>query len=216
MRVKPDSAAAVVLSIFLFVLAGCALKPKPKYISYPRKKSNGAGTEAAREMAATAPSNEAAEADPVRPEDAPARRIGEAGTYTLSASTLEWRLAEELLPFVRTPYKYGGESIHGIDCSGLTRAVYQNAFAVDLPHKAALQFRMGKIVARNKLMAGDLVFFYHKSKRRINHVGIYLSDDQFIHSMIGTGVVISNLNDEYWRKNYAGGRRYLLQKQQKP
>ncbi|MDQ7053222.1 MAG: NlpC/P60 family protein [candidate division KSB1 bacterium] len=71
--------------------------------------------------------------------------------------------------------------------------VYERAFGISLPHKAAFQYKLdiARPVARPQLKAGDLVFFYDKRFRRIGHVGIYLNNGYFIHSMIRKGVVIS-------------------------
>lgn len=126
-----------------------------------------------------------------------------------STNSLEWALASELLPLLDSPYKYGGESASGIDCSGLTRTVYSRAFNIDLPHKASYQFNLGTAISKKRLLAGDLVFFYDKKDRKIGHVGIYLAENQFIHSAIRRGVIISSLDGAYWRKHYAGARRYI-------
>ncbi|MFQ5627454.1 MAG: C40 family peptidase [bacterium] len=197
-------------------------KPQPKYVGYPRsgksdeKEANQDEEKSNNEISAESTSliDEEPEAYGDRGaanEDADAIRVSEQNAYSLSTTTLAHRLAEELLPFVRSPYKFGGEDPSGVDCSGLIKVVYENAFDIKLPHKAALLFRMGRKVARNLLMSGDLVFFYHRSRRQINHVGLYLADDQFIHSSSSKGVVISNLNSKYWRKHYAGARRFILQ-----
>ncbi len=194
--------------LFLALIVGlsaCGLKPDPIYRSYTGKEKRGKGftRPPARDRSPAGDKG-------VRASDAPyekGRLKNE--TYSLKSTSFEWKIANELLPFLNTPYKYGGESVKGIDCSGLTRVVYLNAFKKDLPHKAAWQFKMGEPVARNRLKAGDLVFFYARDSKRIGHVGLYLSDNQFIHSMSGAGVVISDLRGSYWTKYYAGARRYV-------
>lgn len=207
-------AAQLSVLTFSLLLFGCFSGAKPRYVEYPRtsKKLPAPQTEPVPESADDPSSDESTIDGDVgaTPEDAELRPASEPRNYSLSASTLSWRLAEELLPFLHTPYKYGGEDTSGVDCSGLTKVVYEKAFSIVLPHKAALQIRQGKRVKRTQLMAGDLVFFYQKNRRRINHVGLYLADDQFIHSASSKGVVISDLNSPYWQKHYAGARRLLF------
>lgn len=210
------------LNIFLLI-AGCLPKPKPKYVGHRRAKANAENKAELQKPDASedsTPESETVSSDAIEvsgdygasAEDAPATGASGPQTYSLSANTLTWRLAEALLPFVRSPYKFGGEDTSGVDCSGLVKIVYESAFDILLPHKAALQYGMGKRIAKNQLMPGDLVFFYQKNRRAINHVGLYLTDDQFIHAISSKGVAISNLNNIYWRKHYAGARRLLVRK----
>ena len=106
-----------------------------------------------------------------------------------------------------TPYRSGGcDPNTGFDCSGFTTWVF-NRYGLHLPRSSREQYQMGTMVAsKNNLRKGDLVFF--RSKRGINHVGIYLEDGKFIHSATyGKNVTISHLEEDYWRTHYAGGRR---------
>lgn len=105
-----------------------------------------------------------------------------------------------------TPYRSGGcDPNTGFDCSGFTTWVF-NRYGLHLPRSSREQYQMGTVVAKNSLRKGDLVFF--RSKRGINHVGIYLEDGKFIHSATyGKNVTISHLEEDYWRTHYAGGRR---------
>jgi len=104
------------------------------------------------------------------------------------------------------PYRSGGcDPSTGFDCSGFTTWVF-NKYGIHLPRSSREQFQTGTTVAKNKLRKGDLVFF--RSKRGINHVGIYLENGKFIHSAShGKSVTISHLEEDYWRTHYAGGRR---------
>ena len=105
-----------------------------------------------------------------------------------------------------TPYRSGGCTPNtGFDCSGFTNWVF-NRYGVNLPRSSREQYQVGTMVAKNSLRKGDLVFF--RSKRGINHVGIYLENGKFIHSASnGKTVTISHLEEDYWRTHYAGGRR---------
>jgi len=100
-------------------------------------------------------------------------------------------------------YRIGGSTKSGIDCSAFVQKLYSEVFGVDLFRTAMEQFnnciRLHNI---NEAVEGDLVFF-HIHGRRISHVGIYLINDFFVHASRTQGIVISNLNDEYWHKYYA-------------
>lgn len=109
-----------------------------------------------------------------------------------------------------TPHLLGGESKKGIDCSGLTRKVYKEVFDISLPRSSALQIKEGRKVSRKKLDSGDLIFFTAQEKKgRINHSGIYLSRDRFLHTSTTKGVTVSILTEEYWDNRFKEGRRIL-------
>lgn len=101
-------------------------------------------------------------------------------------------------------YHLGGCNKDGIDCSAFVQKVYENVFGTNLLRTAIEQFASSDFVKKaTHLKEGDLVFFRIHS-RHITHVGIYLANNFFIHASRSQGVTISNLNDAYWRKYYAG------------
>ena len=106
-------------------------------------------------------------------------------------------------------YRHGGESPKGFDCSGFIRYVYKQ-FGVDLVHSSSGQFKgLSEKVDKADLTAGDLVFFGSSSKN-INHVGIYIGNNEFIHaSTPKTGVIISSLSESYYSSRYQGARRVI-------
>ena len=115
------------------------------------------------------------------------------------------------LRYVGAPYRWGGASPRGFDCSGLTQYVYRQ-LGVDLPHKASLQFstRYGqRIRAMGSLAPGDLVFFVRTTPARgITHVGIYVGNGMMVTANSArVGVQYVNINGKYWRTRYAGGLR---------
>jgi LysM repeat protein len=116
---------------------------------------------------------------------------------------------EKAAEFLGTPYLYGGQSRRGFDCSGLVKHVF-SYFGQELPRTASDQYRVGISVERNNLMPGDLVFFCCGGNS-VNHVGIYVGDNKFIHSSSpeSGGVIYTSLDDSYYFKRYVGARRIM-------
>lgn len=105
-----------------------------------------------------------------------------------------------------TPYRFGGTTRSGIDCSAFTRQLYGDVYNMPLLRTSKEQFSSVLFVPKEELQEGDLVFFKIHSKR-ISHVGVYLYDGKFVHASVSQGVVISDLGDAYWTRYYAGGGR---------
>lgn len=112
----------------------------------------------------------------------------------------------EIIKYLDTPYKFGGNSWKGIDCSAFTQTVFNNSFSLALPRTAREQYHVGLDVDRSELKFGDLVFF---NTRRVKpgHVGIYIGDNLFAHSSSRQGVMVSSLDSDYYAKRFMGGRR---------
>ena len=117
------------------------------------------------------------------------------------------RIIENALNFINTPYRLGGLSERGIDCSGLTKKSYEAA-GISLPRTSGEQAKTGEIVPISAIKPGDLLFFGHKG--RINHVGIYIGDNKFVHASRESGkVVIANLDDAYYQKHLICARTLI-------
>jgi cell wall-associated NlpC family hydrolase len=121
------------------------------------------------------------------------------------------RLMHVVRSYLGVPYKWGGTTRDGMDCSALTRAVYREVYGVELPRTSRQMFGLGKSVPpAGKLRAGDLVFFrIDTSGPGVSHVGIYVGDGQFAHASSSRGGVIDPLSNPYFDKRYVGARRVL-------
>lgn len=106
-----------------------------------------------------------------------------------------------------TPYRMGGLSKRGVDCSGFVYTTLQSRFGLEVPRTARSQATVGEIVSREQIQPGDLVFFKTNSSKTRWHVGIYVEDQQFLHASTSQGVVLSSLNDPYWRTAFQQARR---------
>ncbi|PRO66292.1 NlpC/P60 family protein [Alkalicoccus urumqiensis] len=105
-----------------------------------------------------------------------------------------------------TPYRWGGTTTSGFDCSGFTGYAFAKA-GIDLPRTAAQQYQVGTPVSRSNLQPGDLVFF--NTRGGISHNGIYIGGNKFIHSSSSKGVSIASLGNVYWSPRYVGAKRVI-------
>ena len=125
-----------------------------------------------------------------------------------SVSTKRDLVLMEIIKYLNTPYKYGGNTLNGIDCSAFTQSVFKNTNLCELNRSAREQFRQGiEINDRADLKFGDLVFFNTRRRVRPGHVGIYIGDNLFAHASSKLGVTVSSLDYEYYSKRFMGARR---------
>jgi len=141
------------------------------------------------------------------PAVATAPDVPEAGKAGESIKDRLLRVAQRMLA---VPYRFGGTTLWGLDCSGFVQKTF--AFLnLDLPRSAREQFREGAKVAKADLSPGDLVFFRTYAKYP-SHVGIYLGDNRFVHaSSRDKKVTVESLDTPYYVKRYIGAKRLLLE-----
>jgi cell wall-associated NlpC family hydrolase len=112
-----------------------------------------------------------------------------------------------------TKYKYGGTTKKGIDCSGLLFVSFQSE-QISLPRIALDISKKGTKISLSKVQKGDLLFFKtNKKKRSINHVGLVVEKNKkglfFIHSTTSSGVIISSLDENYWKNAFVEARKVI-------
>jgi cell wall-associated NlpC family hydrolase len=116
-------------------------------------------------------------------------------------------LRAEIQSWLGTPHRMGGLSRRGIDCSGLVVVLYDDLFDMRLPRTTTALMRKGRRVEKHNLTAGDLVFF--KPATKFHHVGIYMGQGEFVHTSTSYGVMLSRMDDLFWRQCYLTSRRLL-------
>lgn len=123
-----------------------------------------------------------------------------------SPPTLASRAADQALGMVGKPYRYGGNTPKGFDCSGLVQYSYGRV-GVSLPHGTKNLRRRSRAISRKHLERGDLVFFRLKGKNS-SHVALYVGGGRFVHSpSSGKNVCVTGFDDPYWRLHFAEARR---------
>jgi cell wall-associated NlpC family hydrolase len=123
------------------------------------------------------------------------------------------QLLNEARKYIGTPYRTGGTTTSGMDCSGFTMMAFKS-IGVNLPRVSGDQTAVGQAIAKNQLQAGDLLFFATTTPNRINHVGIVASVEsngnvKFLHASSSRGVMEANMSLDYWQKAYMTARRII-------
>jgi lipoprotein Spr/probable lipoprotein NlpC len=116
------------------------------------------------------------------------------------------KLIREVSDWIGTPYKYGGSDRNGTDCSGFIMSVYKKVYHIELYRSATDQVKNTDPVAKRDLECGDLVFF-KISGNQVSHVGLYIADNKFVHASSKRGVVVNDLDEDYYKKYYYSAGR---------
>ena len=119
------------------------------------------------------------------------------------------RLARVVEGYLGVPYRWGGTTRAGMDCSAFVRAIFRKTYGIELPRTSKQIYRVGRTISRRQdLKPGDLVFFRNTSSGPgVSHVGIYLSKGRFAHIGVSTGATITSLDHPYFYRRYVGARR---------
>ena len=123
----------------------------------------------------------------------------------LPASVVEARLTAQYRDWRHTPYRVGGQSRAGVDCSGFVQLTFREQFASRVPRTTEQLAATGDRVRGSDRRPGDLVFF--RTGVFTRHVGIYLGEGRFLHASKSRGVIISEMDSPYWRDTYWQSRR---------
>ena len=123
----------------------------------------------------------------------------------LSQSEVKTRLLSQYVTWQGVPYRNGGQSRKGIDCSAFVQLTYEQKFGLKLPRTTRQQSTLGGLITNSGLRPGDLILF--KTGWNDRHVGIYLEKYQFMHVSTTIGVTISKITDPYWYERYWQARR---------
>ncbi|KNC16450.1 MULTISPECIES: C40 family peptidase [Pseudomonas] len=135
------------------------------------------------------------------------------GSKAYSLPILADSILERGKSLIGTRYRFGGtDKASGFDCSGFIGYLFREEAGMNLPRSTREMINVkAPLVARNKLKPGDLLFFSTNGRGRVSHAGIYLGDDQFIHSSSrrSGGVRVDSLGDSYWSKTFIEAKRAL-------
>ncbi len=112
-----------------------------------------------------------------------------------------------IVPWLGSPYKYGGNSINGTDCSGFVSSIFSSFFKIELDRTSLLIFQNARKINKSEVKEGDLVFFKTDGKK-VSHVGITMTPNHFIHASSKKGVVVNSLNEPYYSKNFVAFGSY--------
>ena len=104
------------------------------------------------------------------------------------------------------PYKYGGKTKSGIDCSNFTSTLYSNIYSKTISGSSSSIFEQCKTISKSNLEEGDLVFFKIEGDK-ISHIGVYLQNNKFVHATTKKGVMIDDLDEAYYKKYFFKGGR---------
>lgn len=116
-------------------------------------------------------------------------------------------LQKQLKQWKGTPYRLGGDSLKGIDCSAFVQRTFNDKFDIALPRTTTAQTSEGVKIGKDNLKPGDLIFFKTNWGGSGLHVGIYNGNNQFIHASSSKGVMTSSLNEKYWKQRFYQARR---------
>ena len=121
--------------------------------------------------------------------------------------TINIEFIKAIVPWLGSPYKYGGNSINGTDCSGFETSIYSSFFKIELNRTSILIYQNAKKINKSDVKEGDLVFF-KTDGNKVSHLGIAITNNQFIHASSKKGVMVSSLIEPYYSKSFVSFGSY--------
>lgn len=115
-------------------------------------------------------------------------------------------LIAEAHKVIGTPYRAGGTTPKGFDCSGFVSYTYKKV-GVSLPHSSGAMYKKGKSVSLKQLAPGDLLFFKTSKHKGVSHVAIYIGNGRMIHATSSKGVKVDSIYQSYWKQRFVGAKR---------
>ncbi|MGM0612418.1 MAG: C40 family peptidase [Bacteroidota bacterium] len=128
-------------------------------------------------------------------------RYSKAFGYELSGNENP-ELIKTVDSWLGVPYKYGGCSKHGTDCSCLIRNIYKDVYGIELPRRSEDIGNKAKKINKKKATAGDL-FFFEISGDKVSHIGLHISQGYFVHASASNGVMINHIDENYYRNAFS-------------
>lgn len=131
-------------------------------------------------------------------------------TFEAAFGLTEQQFEQKVTQYLGIPYLRAGTSRSGMDCSSFVRIVYSKFFGIKVPYTAGAQFDSSRFQKINPqgIQPGDLIFFANNKKKRVDHVGMYVSEGRFIHATSSLGITMSSLENRYWKKRIVGSKRH--------
>jgi lipoprotein Spr len=120
-------------------------------------------------------------------------------------TTFNMGMLEFIEDWYGTPYRYGGTTKKGVDCSAFVNFFMSAVYGLTLPRNSKEQYKASRRIKKKSLEEGDLIFF--DTRGGISHVGVYLANNKFIHASTSSGVTINDLDDSYFAKRYVASGR---------
>ncbi len=198
-----------ILGVALTIGFQCAaLRPRPIFVS-PKKGAEKTAVQPKKEESIPAKTEPKQKSAPKA--ESPEKTTEPRETTSMPSFEFRQAVMRAIDDYLGTPYKWGGEDSHGMDCSGFVRAVFRRAAKLDLPHSVGKLAQEGGSVSLQHLQFGDLIFFRKTGNGKLFHVGIYLGSGNFAHASTQSGVTISKLSEKYYKSQVAFARRLPLE-----